>query len=146
MTIQIHDLFYPMLAMLFWTFLAMLRNMYVRIRAVRKGQLTNEYFELFRGPEPPEEVVKAGNHFRNLMEIPPLFYIVALAVMLTGKTDIIFLVMAWSFVVFRVGQGMVHLTFNKVPHASYSFSSAILFCLPCGSDWQSYFKRTACKL
>jgi hypothetical protein len=89
--------------------------MYVRIRAVRKGQLTNEYFELFRGPEPPEEVVKAGNHFRNLMEIPPLFYIVALAVMLTGKTDIIFLVMAWSFVVFRVGQGMVHLTFNKVP-------------------------------
>ncbi|HXV78731.1 MAG TPA: MAPEG family protein [Candidatus Binatia bacterium] len=112
---QIHDLFYPMLAMFLWTFLILLRNVQVRVGAVLKGQLTNEYFELFRGAEPSDIVLKTQNHLRNLMEIPPLFYIVALAIMLTGKTDPMFLTLSWSYVAFRVGHGLVHLTINKVP-------------------------------
>ena len=40
---------YPMLAMFLWTFLILLRNVQVRVSAVLKGQLSNEYFELFRG-------------------------------------------------------------------------------------------------
>jgi len=59
--------------------------------------------------------LKTGNHLRNLMEMPPLFYIVALAIMLTQRTDRIFLMLAWSYFAFRVGHGLVHLTTNKVP-------------------------------
>jgi hypothetical protein len=91
MSFQIHDLFYPMLVMFVWTFLIMLRNVQVRVAAVLTGELSNEYFELFRGPEPSDVILKTQNHLRNLMEMPPLFYIVALAIMFTGKTDAIFL-------------------------------------------------------
>lgn len=115
MAVQIFDLYYPMLAMFLWTFLVMLRNVQVRVSAVLKGELTNEYFELFRGPEPPEVILKTQNHLRNLMEIPPLFYIVALAIIFAGKTDPLYLGLAWCYVVLRIGHGMVHLTFNKVP-------------------------------
>jgi hypothetical protein len=104
-----------------WTFLILLRNVQVRVSAVLKGELTNEYFELFRGPGPSDLIVKTQNHLRNLMEIPPLFYIVALAIMFTGKTDSTFLLLAWSYVAFRMGHGLVHLTINKVPVRFFFF-------------------------
>jgi hypothetical protein len=121
MSVQTHDLFYPMLAMFVWTFLILLRNVQVRVSAVLKGELSNEYFELFRGAEPSDIIVKTQNHLRNLMEIPPLFYIVTLAIMFTGKTDSTFLMFAWSYVALRVGHGLVHLTINQVPVRFFFF-------------------------
>ena len=81
------ELFYPMLAMFLWTLVVMLRNVQVRVVAVKRGELTNKYFELFEGAEPPETVQKTGNHFHNLTEMPPLFYIICLAVM--GRTAVL---------------------------------------------------------
>lgn len=131
METQSHHLFYPMLAMFAWTFLVMLRNMQVRLGAVLTGQLTNEYFELFRGGEPSEAILKAQNHLRNLTEIPPLFYIVGLVIMVAGKTDSLFVILAWSYVALRIGHGMVHLTFNKVPARFFFFvlSNAVLLVM-----------------
>jgi hypothetical protein len=96
-----------------------------------RGQLSNEYFELFRGSEPSEVILKTGNHLRNLMEMPPLFYIVTLAIMLTQHTDRIFLILAWSYFAFRVGHGLVHLTINKVPPRFLFFilSNVVLFAM-----------------
>lgn len=115
------DLFYPMLAMFLWTFAVMLRNMQVRLGAVFKGELTNEYFELFQGAVPSEMVLKTGNHFKNLMEIPPLFYIVNLAILFTGRTDSTFMTLAWSYVILRIGHSLMHLTINKVPPRFFLF-------------------------
>jgi hypothetical protein len=58
MSVQTNELFYPMLAMFVWTFLILLRNVQVRVTAVLKGELSNEYFELFRGAEPSDIIVK----------------------------------------------------------------------------------------
>jgi hypothetical protein len=121
LTVQTHDLFYPMLAMFVWTFIIMLRNVQVRLGAVRRGELTNRYFELFRDTEAPEVVVKTGNHLRNLMEMPPLFYIISLAVMISNRTDAAFTFLAWSYVGLRVFHGLIHLTFNKVPARFFFF-------------------------
>jgi hypothetical protein len=60
-----------MLAMFIWTVIVMLRNVQVRLSALRRGKLNNEYFELFRGAEPSAVVVKTGNPLRNLTELPP---------------------------------------------------------------------------
>ena len=129
MGVQVYDLFFPMAAMFIWTFLIMLRNVQVRVGAVLKGELTNEYFELFRGPSPSDTILKTQNHLRNLMEIPPLFHIVALAIMITGKTDSIFLVFAWSYVALRIGHGLIHLTINKVPVRFFFFMLSNLVLL-----------------
>ncbi len=80
-----------------WTFLILLRNIQVRVTAVLKGELSKKYFEQFRGAEPCVVILKTQNHLRNLLEMPPLFYIVALAIMFTGKTDSIFLNFARSY-------------------------------------------------
>jgi hypothetical protein len=121
MNVQAHELFYPMLAMFVWAFLILFTERAGRVVAVLKGELTNEYFELFRGAEPSDLILKTQNHLRNLMELPPLFDIVALVIMFTGKTDSTFLMSAWSYVVLRVGHGLVHLTISKVPVRFFLF-------------------------
>src|SRR5688500_13024354 len=106
------ELFYPMLAMFLWTVVVMLRNLQVRVAAVKRGELTNKYFELLKGAEPPEAVQKTGNHFRNLTELPPLFYIICLTIMFMGRTDVNFIILAWSYVALRIGHSIIHLTVN----------------------------------
>jgi hypothetical protein len=129
MTLQSHDLFYPMLAMFVWTFLVMLRNVQVRVAAVVRNELPNQYFELFKGAEPSELIKKTGNHLRNLMEVPPLFYIVSLTIMFAGRADTFFLLLAWSYVGLRIAHGLVHLTFNKVPPRFFLFFMSNLVLL-----------------
>ena len=115
MTGPSHEPSYPMFAMFPWTLTVMLRNVQVRVDGVLKGDLTNEYLELFRGGKPSDVVIKTGNHFRNLTEIPPLFYVVCLAILFTQRQDVIFLILAWIYVALRIAHSLVHLTFNKVP-------------------------------
>lgn len=122
MDIPSGSLFYSMLALFLWTFVVMLRNVQVRVGAVLSGQLTNEYFELFRGGEPSDVILKTQNHLRNLTEVPPLFYIVGLAIMVTGKTDSLFVYLAWSYVMLRIGHSLIHLTINKVPARFFFFA------------------------
>src|SRR5574342_202357 len=107
-----YDLVSPMLAMFLRTFLNLLRNVQVRLAAVLKGELTNKYFELFRGAEPSEVIMKTANHLKNLMEMPPLFYLAALAIMATERTDQWFVILAWGYVALRLCHGVVHLTIN----------------------------------
>jgi hypothetical protein len=128
---QTHDLVYPMLAMFGWTFLVALRNLQVRIGAISRRELTNEYFEVFRGAEPSDAVLKVSNHLKNLSEFPPLFYVAALAVMLVDRTDSLFVTLAWAYVALRVAHGLVHLSFNKVPvrFVCFALSNLVLFAI-----------------
>jgi hypothetical protein len=107
--------YYPMLAMFLWTFAVMLRNVQVRLRSVSRGELTNEYFELFQGGDPSDIVVKTGNNLRNLFEFPVLFYVALVVAAIMQRTEILFLILAWLYVGLRIGHSIVHLTFNKVP-------------------------------
>lgn len=109
------ELLYPMAAMFGWTFLVMLRNVQVRLAAVLRRELTNEYFELFSGGEPSEAIVKTGNHLRNLFEFPILYYAAVLSALATNQSGSLFLTLAWTYVGLRVAHSMVHLTINKVP-------------------------------
>lgn len=115
MSVESHELIFAMVGMVLWTFLVMLRNVQVRVRAVLRGELTNEYFEVFRGAEPSEVVLKTGNHLRNLFEFPVLFYIACVLIVVTGATDSWFVYLAWGYVALRVAHSLVHLTFNKIP-------------------------------
>ncbi|AOY82438.1 MAPEG family protein [Moorena producens JHB] len=114
MILESYKLFYPMLAMFIWTFLVMVLTVSVRIYDLAKGRLTNEYFQLFQGAEPSQTIVKTTNNLRNLMEFPPLFYAIALLIMLSGKSDQVFISLAWIYFSLRLGHSLVHITINKV--------------------------------
>lgn len=128
---SVWTIYYPMLVMFLWTFAVMVRNVQVRVRSVIKGELTNEYFELFQGANPSDIVAKTGNNLRNMFEFPLLFYVVLVLALILQRIDSFVIVFAWLYVGLRIGHSIVHLTFNKVPirFAFYFASNLVLLAL-----------------
>ena len=62
----------------------------------------------------PPAVNNPSDNFKNLFEIPVLFYALALYLFVTNQVDGAYLTAAWIFVAFRVLHSAVHCTFNNV--------------------------------
>lgn len=73
----------------------------------------------------PDEVARAANNFRNLTELPVLFYAVCVYLYVTKSIDTAYLVAAWWFFGFRVVHSYIHCTKNLVPQrfAAYVLSA-----------------------
>jgi hypothetical protein len=62
----------------------------------------------------PPQVSNPSDNFKNLFEIPVLFYALALYLFATSQVDGSYLAASWMFVAFRVLHSAVHCTFNHV--------------------------------
>lgn len=73
----------------------------------------------------------AADNFRNLFEMPVLFYALCICLAMTGRASPLFLAGAWSYVALRVLHSFIHTTYNKVMHrfSVYVLSSVLLFLL-----------------
>jgi hypothetical protein len=58
--------------------------------------------------------VQSADHFRNLFEVPVLFYALCAFLAVTRLTTLLLLACAWGYVVLRAAHTYVHLTSNKV--------------------------------
>lgn len=79
----------------------------------------------------PASVRWKADNFNHLMEIPTLFYAVALSLALLGDSSTSSLVLAWGFVVLRVVHSLVQTLWNHIPtrFALFFISSLFLFGL-----------------
>ena len=62
----------------------------------------------------PAEVSNPSDNFKNLFEIPVLFYVLALYLFVTDRVDTLHVAAAWVFVAFRTLHSAVHCTVNIV--------------------------------
>jgi hypothetical protein len=106
----------PLFATVFLTFLVWVYMYVRRIRFITKNELSPAELavpgELARLS--PPEVSNPSDNFKNLFEIPVLFYALALLLFATGQVDAVYLAAAWIFVAFRVLHSAVHCTINVV--------------------------------
>jgi hypothetical protein len=109
-------IFLPLLAMIALTFATALWMLALRIQAVRSGQLPAGYFKLNRGGKEPEQLARVAQHFHNLLELPPLFYVALVVIFVLQRVDPTYLTLAWLYVLFRLLHGIVHTTYNNVLH------------------------------
>jgi hypothetical protein len=58
--------------------------------------------------------VQSADHFRNLFEVPVMFYALCAFLAITRLTTLLLLACAWGYVVLRAAHTYVHLTSNKV--------------------------------
>jgi hypothetical protein len=82
---------------------------------------------------------RASDNFRNLFELPVLFYAAVFVAMLTDLVTPISLALAWIFVVLRVLHSAVHCTYNRVMHRFllYVAGALVLF------TWWAYLAMEA---
>jgi hypothetical protein len=62
----------------------------------------------------PASVANPADNFRNLFEMPVLFYALCLYLYAVGQVDGLHVAAAWVFVAFRALHSGVHCTFNLV--------------------------------
>ena len=58
--------------------------------------------------------VQSADHFRNLFEVPVLFYALCGFLAITKLTTLFLLACAWGYVLLRAAHTYIHLTSNKV--------------------------------
>ena len=62
------------------------------------------------------ENTQAADNFRNLFELPVLFYVLCIAMALNGGSTPGFVNAAWGFVGLRALHSVIHISYNRVMH------------------------------
>ncbi|MGD8174548.1 MAPEG family protein [Marinimicrobium sp. ARAG 43.8] len=118
----------PMLTLMLWTLLVALYLLALRVRSVRRGEVSLGYFRLNSGPSAPSDrALAAARHYDNLFQVPVLFYLACVTTLALGLNGPIAL--AWGFVVLRVIHGLIHLSYNNVRHRFAAFMAANLLLI-----------------
>ena len=122
------SIFVPMLVVVALTFVAFIRMAAGRGAAMKAGQ-DPKFYRAHQGAPEPEGTVAAVRHYGNLFELPTLFYAACLAAFVLGAVGKWTLVFAWGYVVMRLVQSAVHLTYNNPAHRGMAFVFGVLFTL-----------------
>ena len=77
-------------------------------------------------PAGPQQV---SNCYGSQFELPLLFYVLVILAWITKQVDLIFLVMAWIFVVSRLVHAYIHTTSNHVPTRFNAFAVGAIVLL-----------------
>ena len=72
---------------------------------------------------------RAPDNFRNLFELPVMFYVSALTIYATGLICLPHLILAWGYVIARYVHSFIHCTSNVVMNRFYAFVTSCLFLL-----------------
>lgn len=115
---------YPLFALVMLTYLVMLITVRTRLRSVRSGQVSITYYSLMQGAEVPDFITKTSNHFRNLFEVPVLFYAAGLLYIALDLDEPLPVQAAWIFVGARLLHTLIHLSYNNVLHRLIVFGFA----------------------
>jgi len=83
-----------------------------------------------REPNWSQRSLQVAYSYSNQFELPVLFYVLTILAWVTRHADLIFVVLAWIFVIFRYLQAYVHVTSNRVRlRGSFFIVSAIVLAI-----------------
>src|ERR1044072_8463214 len=80
-------------------------------------------------PAWPEQATKVSNCFNSQFQLPLLFYVLVILAWITKQADLLFVVMAWIFVILRLAHAYIHTTSNHVPTRFKIFAAGMLVLL-----------------
>ncbi len=79
-----------------------------------------------REPNWPPHVLQVANAAHNQLETPVLFYVLTILAIITHHADVLFVLMAWIFVLVRIAHAYVHVTSNRLSVRGPVFGLALL--------------------
>ena len=109
-------IFLPALAMVALTIAVWLRMYATRIGEMRRERIHPQAVATSAQMAARLSDTRAADNFRNLFELPVLFYLALLVAAMTAQTGVAVLALAWAFVGLRVLHSWIHCTYNKVMH------------------------------
>ncbi len=110
---SVMEILLPLFASIVLTLVLMFWMGGLRVMAVRRGTVHPRDIAL-REPNWPKRHLQIQNAFHNQLELPVLFYVLTILVLVTRSADTTFLVLAWIFVALRYAHAYVHVTSNRL--------------------------------
>ena len=110
----------PLFVLVLLTFVLGFWAAYLRVQAVRNREVHPRDVAL-REPNWPPRVLKVVYAFQNQLELPLLFYVLTILAWITRQADLLFLVLAWIFVVLRILHAAVHVSSNNLAQRAILF-------------------------
>ncbi|WP_154222214.1 MAPEG family protein [Marinicella rhabdoformis] len=121
------ELIYPMVTLVILTFVVLFAMGIGRVRAIKGRQVSIKSFVLMEGKaQLSPRLQQMDRNFSNLLEIPVLFYLWCLVIMVLQIQDDLLLNLAWVYVGMRLIHSVIHITYNNVNHRFMVF---VLSCL-----------------
>ena len=118
---QTRLMFMPARAMAALTFAVWLRMYFVRIGQMKRERIHPQAVATSAQAAARLTDSCAADNFRNLFELPVLFYVALGAAAMTGQVTVTTLSLAWLFVLLRVAHSAIQCTYNKVMHRFYAY-------------------------
>jgi len=109
-------IFWPVIAQVTLTLIVALRMYVVRISEIRTRHVSPQSLATSREATARLENVAAADNFRNLFELPVLFFAICPVLYMTGHVTALQLGLAWIFVLLRCAHSFIHVTYNRVMH------------------------------
>ncbi|MGQ0698452.1 MAG: MAPEG family protein [Panacagrimonas sp.] len=107
-----------------WVLMFVFRNF-----AVARGDASILYYQAYRASEAPSEwIERPARAFMNLLEVPVLFYVLCILMLVTRICDAAQVQLAWVFVGLRALHALIYIGVNHVPSrlGAYVASGAAL--------------------
>lgn len=120
------DIIYPVFCLVMLTFFMMAATGITRLISVRRRQVHPRYYVLMSGDTPPDYVQKVGRNMANLLEVPVLFYLLAVLVILFEINNQLLVDLAWLYVALRLVHSIIHISYNNVPHRFIVFVLSVV--------------------
>ena len=73
----------------------------------------------------PDDAKKLANNFDNQFDLPTTWYALTCLVLVTTKLDVVFIILSWLFVAFRLWHSLEHTTGNRLPRRMYIYAGGL---------------------
>ena len=83
----------------------------------------------------PKYALSARDHFRNMFEIPILFYLLCILLIIKNEYDPIDIYLAWGFVLFRLIHSLIRIPNKNVLYRYSAFIVSLFFLI---GGWISF--------
>ena len=114
-------IFMPAVAMVALTFVVWWRMYVVRIGQMKRERIHPQAVATSAQSSARLTDSCAADNFRNLFELPVLFYVALVVAAITGQVNATTIAFAWAFVLLRIVHSAIHCTYNKVMHRFYAY-------------------------
>jgi hypothetical protein len=114
-------MYWPAVAMVALTLAVWLRMYLTRIAQMKRERIHPQAVATSAQAAAKLTDSCAADNFRNLFELPVLFYLALVVAAQTGQVGVATLTLAWTFVALRVAHSAIHCGYNKVIHRFYTY-------------------------
>jgi len=114
-------MWWPAIAMVALTLVVWVRMYRTRIAQMKRERIHPQAVATSAQAAAKLTDSQAADNFKNLFELPVLFYLALAIAVGTGQVNALTLALAWIFVALRVAHSVIHCTYNKVYHRFYVY-------------------------